>query len=72
MPIKVPSQNLLLQVDCTKCDTPIAAPANNKPGPSFLMIQSFSFIFSANTFLALSRVTFTVLIGKVVFWAISL
>jgi hypothetical protein len=22
-------------VDCTKCDTPIAAPANNNPGPSF-------------------------------------
>ena len=23
-------------VDWTKCDTPMAAPANNNPGPSFL------------------------------------
>ena len=25
-------------VDCTKCDTPIAAPANNNPGPKVLKI----------------------------------
>ena len=24
-------------VDCTRCDTPIAAPAKSKPGPNFLI-----------------------------------
>ena len=29
-------------VDCTKCETPIAAPANNNPGPSFFNMELIS------------------------------
>ncbi len=32
-------------VDCTKCDTPIAAPANNNPGPNDFINLEFYYSY---------------------------
>lgn len=61
-------------VDCTKCETPMAAPANNSPGPRFLSLAIIYFftIISASNFFALSNFTLILFIGSLSFLEISL